>query len=75
MGGGEALSATPVHVRTSYDVDVEFYGIVKIYNPVREALLRKAVGENSDPVAPNDAAIQTRFSGDLFRNGFMLAKK
>ncbi len=75
MGGGEALSATPVHVRTSYDVDVEFYGIVKIYNPVREALLRKAVGENSDPVAPNDAAIRTRFSGDLFRNWFMLAKK
>ena len=74
MGGGEALSATPVHIRTSYDVDVEFYGIVKIYNPVREALLRKAVGESSDPVAPNDAAIRTRSPGDLVRNWFILAQ-
>lgn len=40
----EALVATDVETRLSYDVDVEFYGVVKIYNPVRENYLRQAVG-------------------------------
>ena len=49
---------TNVEVRTNYDVDVEFYGIVKIYNPVtpdRIKLLRKSAGL-SEEVDPNDAA-------------------
>jgi hypothetical protein len=40
----EALVPTDVETRLSYDVDVEFYGVVKIYNPVRENYLRQAVG-------------------------------
>ena len=56
QAGNTSMAATPVHVRTSYDVDVEFYGIVKIYNPVREAFLRKALGEGD--AASNDAALQ-----------------
>ena len=40
----KALEPTEVETRLSYDVDVEFYGVVKIYNPVRETYLRKAVG-------------------------------
>lgn len=40
----KALVPTEVETRLSYDVDVEFYGVVKIYNPVRENYLRKAVG-------------------------------
>jgi hypothetical protein len=43
-GGGPKLSSSPIETRTSYDVNVEFYGIVKIYNPVRENLLRAAAG-------------------------------
>lgn len=39
-----ALVPTEVETRLSYDVDAEFYGVVKIYNPVRENYLRKAVG-------------------------------
>ena len=56
--GGVASSKDdePVEIRTNYDVDVEFYGIVKIYNPVREKFLRKAAGQNVDEPAPNDAA-------------------
>ena len=45
--GGESsvvLDSNPVEIRTNYDVDVEFYGIVKIYNPVRDKFLRRAAG-------------------------------
>lgn len=47
--GGESTTANfdkvePVATRTNFDVRVEFFGIVKIYNPVREDLLRQAVG-------------------------------
>jgi len=56
---------TEVETRLSYDVDVEFYGVVKIYNPVRENYLRKAVGlpvegeENqSDEAALESVAIR-----------------
>ena len=34
----------PVETRTNYDVNVEFFGIIKIYNPVRADLIRKAAG-------------------------------
>ena len=50
------LKSTPVEVRTNYDVNVEFYGIVKIYNPVREKFLREAAGLEEVEVDPNDAA-------------------
>ena len=55
-GSGDDLDASPVEIRTNYDVDVEFYGIVKIYNPVREKFLRRAAGENVDEPDPIDAA-------------------
>ena len=51
IGGpaGGAETSKPVEIRTNYDVNVEFFGIVKIYNPVREDLLRQAAGlEESD---------------------------
>ncbi len=49
----KALEPSAVETRLSYDVDVEFYGVVKIYNPVRERFLREAIGlpvegENED---------------------------
>ena len=40
----EALKPTPVETRLNYDVRVEFYGIVRIYNPVRKNFLLEAVG-------------------------------
>ena len=59
-GGGDnedsGMKASDVETRTNYDVDVEFYGIVKIYNPVREKLLRRAAGEEGGDAGPNDAA-------------------
>ena len=50
----EELEPTPVETRTDFMVSVEFYGVVKIYNPVRENFLRKAAGqevidETADP--------------------------
>lgn len=53
---GPILQSTPVEVRTNYDVNVEFYGIVKIYNPVRPKVLRAAAGLEENEVDPNDAA-------------------
>jgi hypothetical protein len=63
MGGAAALKSSPIETRTSYDVNVEFFGIVKIYNPVRENLLRTAAGLEpkggeeavATPPAANDA--------------------
>ena len=49
-GGGftvtrlDALESTPVETRLNYDVRVEFYGVVRIYNRVRKDFLLKAVG-------------------------------
>ncbi|MCH2178745.1 MAG: hypothetical protein MK106_08070 [Mariniblastus sp.] len=38
--GGSGLSRSEgIETRIDYDVDVEFYGIVKIYNPVNEQIL------------------------------------
>jgi hypothetical protein len=48
-GGGVTLDASvAVEKRTNYDVNVEFYGIVKIYNPVRPDRLRRAAGLMGD---------------------------
>jgi hypothetical protein len=44
-GPSEALKPTPVESRTDFMVDVEYYGVVKIYNPVRENFLRLAAGQ------------------------------
>lgn len=41
-----------VHLRTTSDVDVEFYGIVKIYNPVNEEVITGADKKDSS-VNPN----------------------
>lgn len=59
MGGGlsvelDDLVSTTVESRTNHDVDVEFYGIIKIYNPVREDFLRKAAGQQIDAAADED---------------------
>ena len=59
MGGSVeevALKSTPVETRTNYDVNVEFYGIVKIYNPVREKFLRKAAGIEETEIDPDETA-------------------
>ena len=40
----DALESTPVETRLNYDVRVEFYGIVRLYNRVRKDFLLKAVG-------------------------------
>jgi hypothetical protein len=40
-----------IETRIGYDVDVEFYGIVKIYNPVNEAML---TGKTSDDTTDTD---------------------
>lgn len=52
--GGAAVAAngTPVHLRTTSDVDVEFYGIVKIYNPVNEKII-EAITNKDNSVNPN----------------------
>lgn len=57
--GGAKLVAKPVEIRTNYDVNVEFYGIVKIYNPVRAKFLKQAAGLEVDGVNPNAAAAAT----------------
>ncbi len=53
MGGATASTIlVDVEIRTNYDVNVEFYGIVKIYNPVRPDRLRNAaelLGNDGDP--------------------------
>lgn len=64
-GTGSSVKSTPVETRTNYDVDVEFYGIVKIYNPVRAGFLRKAAGVEDDEAGdPNDAASVTPITGN-----------
>ena len=45
-GPREDLLPTPVESRTNFMVSVEFYGVVKIYNPVRENFLRLAAGQD-----------------------------
>ena len=85
LGGGKAPSSaygrgyddasskfdevSTVETRVNYDVNVEFFGIIKIYNPVRADLIRKAAGldpvEPSDePVSPDSAAIRNSSSSN-----------
>ena len=49
-----------VETRTNYDVNVEFFGIIKIYNPVRADLIRKAAGIEG---APDSAANRSGAKG------------
>ena len=51
-----------VETRTNYDVNVEFFGIIKIYNPVRADLIRKAAGIEEGE-APDSAANRSRTAG------------
>ena len=65
MGGGgfttaklDSLESTPVETRLSYDVKVEFYGIVRIYNAVRKDFLLKAVGlEPENPTEDDETPL------------------
>lgn len=43
-GSAKLGAAKPVETRTNYDIDVEFFGVVKIYNPPAEAFLRRVSG-------------------------------
>ena len=55
-----------VEKRVNFDVRVEFFGIIKIYNPVREDLIRKAAGlepESPSGANPDSAAIQNSSTG------------
>ncbi|MGY8749594.1 MAG: hypothetical protein ACKVHR_16245 [Pirellulales bacterium] len=65
--GMDGFNATPVDVvpvetRTNYDVYVEFFGIVKIYNPVGEEILKRAAGleEDADPLDDSSASTKIR---------------
>ena len=54
----DALESTPVETRLSYDVKVEFYGIVRIYNAVRKDFLLKAVGlEPENPTEDDETPL------------------
>ena len=69
MGGGTSqalkqLESTPVESRVNFDVNVEFYGIVKIYNPVREDFLRKAAGQEVGNDAPVDVPVDPNESAN-----------
>jgi len=64
-GGGTTSQSKPVETRTNYDVDVEFFGIVKIYNPPVENFLRRVIGANEADLATsgngnNQAGLATR---------------
>jgi hypothetical protein len=50
------IGVVPVETRTNYDVNVEFFGIVKIYNPVREDELKRAAGLEEDTDLLDDSA-------------------
>ncbi|MCH2183654.1 MAG: hypothetical protein MK108_16775 [Mariniblastus sp.] len=60
-GGASSASSGNVETRIGYDVDVEFYGIVKIYNPVNEALL---TGKSSDDATDTTSTETTDSSSD-----------
>ena len=48
-GAGGKKSVSKVALRKNYDVGVEFYGIVKIYNPVKAELITGKKAEESTP--------------------------
>jgi hypothetical protein len=43
-GSSDQPESKKAETRTNYDIDVEFYGIVKIYNPVSEDYFKKVIG-------------------------------
>jgi len=47
--GSGSSGATSVAVRGNFDVGVEFYGIVKIYNPVNETVLGRQKNDAAGP--------------------------
>jgi hypothetical protein len=51
VSGGNAVGPFKAERRTNHIVDVEFYGIVKIYNPVNESRLKPV--EEAAPTTPN----------------------
>ena len=52
--GGSGVAVGSVESRTNYNVKVEFYGIIKIYNPVRYKLLGKENQSKADSKKSND---------------------
>ncbi len=54
------VDVVPVETRTNYDVNVEFFGIVKIYNPVREDELKRAAGLEEDTDSLDDSASNSK---------------
>ena len=58
------VEVVPVETRTNYDVNVEFFGIVKIYNPVREDELKRAAGLLEDTDSLDDSAAITATRSD-----------
>lgn len=62
----DELKPSPVETRLNYDVRVEFYGIVRIYNPVRKNFLLEAVGLpvedpiQEEPAPPTGVAVLDR---------------
>ncbi len=45
QGSGAVLQARNVESRTNFDVSLELFGVIRIYNPVRENFLRLAAGQ------------------------------
>ena len=57
-GGAAGAAKSGVETRLNYDIDVEFFGIVKIYNPPNEIYLKSVIGildEQAQNNAPNSA--------------------
>jgi hypothetical protein len=52
-GGGTNQPVKTVATRTNYDVNVEFYGIIKLYNPVNNKLLETPGGPAASQTAAN----------------------
>ncbi len=52
-GGSGLKRSEGIATRIDYDVDVEFYGIVKIYNPVNEELLTGKSSDDTNQASPD----------------------
>ena len=53
-----------VETRVNYDVNVEFFGIIKVYNPVRPDLIRKAAGIEVEEQTPSDDNLDSAATRD-----------
>jgi hypothetical protein len=62
QGSGNTEPTKGVETRTSYDVDVEFFGVVKIYNPVSENYLRKIIDASAAQASVIPAPRETAYS-------------